>query len=220
MKTMFSILSILLLTSSLALAETDEERLDTLIDTGHNKKAQYQEKKQKEKEQKKEEQVETKTVTTITVTTQVTVIREQNTPVTPSYNPGKGRIGFGTLVLAEFLGAITPGLGMAHFTVGDTRGGLITLGITGVSLALYLSAEIMIETRTIDNPTTYGIMHYGAMGLFLVSYLYDLIGTPVYTVNYNNRFTASISPLQPNTVAFVNEKVQWGLNLIDVKIRF
>ncbi len=217
MKKVLSTFVLILLCGSLAMAEqSDEERLDTLIDSGWDKKAQYQE-DHKEKQEKKPAPTETKTVTTITVTTQVTTIQE---PAPDYYRPNSGRIGIGTLALAEFLGAITPGLGMAHFTVGDTRGGLITLGMTGLSLALYLSAEIMIETRTIDNPNIYGIMYYGSFAVYGAAILYDLLGTPVYVRKYNQNLTAQIRPMKAVAVQYEQLKPRFGFNLIDVEIRF
>lgn len=217
MKTLLQALILLLLSAGLAMAsQTDEERLDSLLDLGSQKKAQYLEQK-KAQESKKEPQTDTRTVTTVTVTTQVTVIQDARDP---GEVPAGGRIGFGTLVLAEFLGAITPGLGLAHFTVGDSRGGLICLGITGTALALYLTSEILVETRSIDNPTTYGIMHYGALGLYLASYIYDLVGAPLYTMNYNRQFTASIRSFTPRVFALADRSLDLALNLVDIQIRF
>ena len=89
-------------------------------------------------------------------------------------------VNIGTLVIGETLGVIVPGSGLAHFTMGDSTGGLITLTCTGVSILMYAGAEIAIHTRAIDNPNTYGLLHYGSMALFAAGYLFDIIGAPMY----------------------------------------
>jgi hypothetical protein len=217
-KFLSSFVLILLFTGLAAAQESDEERLDTLIDSAWDKKAQYQEENKKDQKEKKKQQevTETKTITTITVTTQVTTVQEDPIP----FQPHHSRIGLGTLGLAEFLGAITPGLGMAHFTVGDTRGGLITLGMTGMAAVVYLSAEILIETRTIDDPLIYGVMRYGSLGLYGAAVIYDLVGAPIYVMNHNRQLTTQVNTLKPYAAQNISGKVDLGINMIEFELSF
>lgn len=186
-------------------------------------------------------------VTTTTTVTTTTVITQQNngqnnsqsvstggntanTPV--SQNPvldlnisGKKPLTPANLVMAEFLGAIVPGSGLAHFSLGDQRGGKITLLCTGVAALVYFGAEIAIETRSIDGPNApniYGALHYGSMGIFLAGYLYDLLGAPLYYKKYNAELntTTSLRPLSVDYHAYDWEKDEMNLSVMRLGIQF
>lgn len=181
-------------------------------------------------------------ITTTTVTTTIVVTNYvteespavQNRPVeqtTPPDNTGvveiainsRRPIGVGTLILAESMGICIPGFGLSHFILGDTRGGRTALIITGVSLLTYFGAEIAIETRAIDDPDVYSAIHYASMGLFLASYLYDVIGAPIYYKNYNLQcqpVTVYVKPLDVEYRDYRWDTDETAVQFLNVGLRF
>lgn len=182
----------------------------------------------------------TVTTTTVTVTTNYVTDEHQNVqairpePVQPAatnaaqntvniqINSGR-QIGAGTLVLAETLGICVPGMGLAHFTLGDTKGGRIALILTGSALLGYFGAEVGVETRAIDNPNLYGVLHYGSMAVFLASYVFDIVHAPIYYVNYNRRYNSPTAYVQPLSVEYRDYAWNAGetsIQLVNFGVRF
>jgi hypothetical protein len=178
-------------------------------------------------------------ITTTTTTTTTTVIDnggrpasytpvEPSTPtVAPLYTPAVTTSSIrplspARLIVAESLGICVPGLGLAHFTLGNTRGGTIALTMTGLAAVGYIGAQIGVETRAIDNPNVYSALHWGSIALFAASYLYDIIGAPIYYFNYNKKARESMVYIEPldirgDNYAFVDKQ---GINVSIAKLNF
>jgi hypothetical protein len=143
-----------------------------------------------------------------------------NVPAKESSVFGPRPIGVGTFITAEVLGVCIPGFGLAHFTLGDTTGGIICLAFTGVSLLSYIGAEIAVETRAIDNPTVYSAWHWGSIALFAAGYLIDIIGAPVYYANYNAKVAAFVKPLDVASLSYDAKHNDLSMNAISFGLEF
>lgn len=149
----------------------------------------------------------------------------ETTPVIPIVRPvGERPISVGRLIAAEALGICLPGSGLAHFTIGDTRGGIITLAITGISALTFIGAEIAVETRTIDDPNLYGALHWGSIALFAGGFLYDVIGAPIYYINYNKKINKTIAYIKPIDIEIDNyvmlENKGFGVSFAKLNFEF
>jgi hypothetical protein len=98
---------------------------------------------------------------------------------------------YGHLIGAEFAGLLLPGTGAAHFIIGDTRDGFLTLGASACSVLIYAGAQLLLQNGTIDSPWVYNPLHYGSMLLFASAYLFDMIGTYTYYTDFNNNLKIS-----------------------------
>lgn len=95
------------------------------------------------------------------------------------------------MIGAEFAGLLLPGTGAAHFIMGDTQNGFLTLGATACSLLIYTGAELLLQNGAIDSPWIYNPLHYGSMLLFASAYLFDLIGSYSYFSDVNSGLKVS-----------------------------
>ncbi|OHD55554.1 MAG: hypothetical protein A2Y33_05465 [Spirochaetes bacterium GWF1_51_8] len=133
---------------------------------------------------------------------------------------GPRPLGVETFIMAEALGICVPGFGLAHFTLGDTTGGMVCLAFTGVSVLSYIGAEIAVETRAIDNPTLYSAWHWGSIALFAAGYLIDIIGAPVYYAAHNAQFTAYVKPVDLTAFAYDSKINDLTMNVVNFGIEF
>ncbi|NPV01736.1 MAG: hypothetical protein HPY53_10190 [Brevinematales bacterium] len=133
---------------------------------------------------------------------------------------GPRPIGLGTFIIAEALGVCVPGFGLAHFTLGDTTGGMVCLAFTGVSVLSYIGAEIAVETRALDNPTAYSAWHWGSIALFAAGYLIDIIGAPVYYSSYNGKVAAFVKPLDVASISYDATHNDLSMNAISFGLEF
>lgn len=135
---------------------------------------------------------------------------------------GERPLNIGNLILAESLGLLIPGSGLAHFTLGDATGGRIILACTGVSALLYLTAEVGIETRMIDDPNIYNSIRYGSIALFTAGFLFDLIHAPIYYKKHNESLNtvSYFKALEPQYTAYQWNDDSINLNVINLGLSF
>lgn len=246
----YSLVAGFILLAASVYPESDEEALDNLVNRIQQNRQEYQQQNQTNTTIRQSTVTQDGQIITVTTqyvappsneqtgqnsqnNVQIQQIIIQNPAATPASTvssdsgdievSGRRPIGTGRLIMAETLGVMVPGSGLAHFTLGDRRGGQIVLGCTAVALLTRVGAEVAVETKRIDDPNVYSSLYYGSIGIFLAGYLYDIIGAPVYYVNYNNDVRNSVSyfhSMEVDYVAYEHAGGEMALNVLNFSIEF
>jgi hypothetical protein len=94
------------------------------------------------------------------------------------------------LVIAETTAIFLPGIGLGHYIVKDTKGGIWVNAATLTSLAMYIGNEYALEywdAYRYDSAELYNVVRFTAMGIFVAGWLYDMIDTPIKWTRYNDK---------------------------------